>query len=104
MFVKLDKPEFIGKEAVLKQKTEGAPRKLIGLELLDRAIPRHGYEVLNDADEVVGYVTTGYRGISVDKSIAAALVLTPYAVKDTEPEDTHTPQDFPRARNCQEIL
>ncbi len=84
MFVKLDKPEFIGKEAVLKQKTEGAPRKLIGLELLDRAIPRHGYEVLNDADEVVGYVTTGYRGISVDKSIAAALVLTPYAVKDTE--------------------
>ena len=84
MFVKLDKPEFIGKEAVLKQKTEGAPRKLIGLELLDRAIPRHGYEVLNDADEVVGYVTPGYRGILIDKSIAAALVQTPYAVKDTE--------------------
>lgn len=84
MFVKLDKPEFIGREAVLKQKTEGAPRKLVGLELLDRAIPRHGYEVLNDADEVVGYVTTGYRGISVDKSIAVALVQTPYAVKDSE--------------------
>lgn len=84
MFVKLDKPEFIGKEAVLKQKTEGTSRKLVGLELADRAIPRHGYEVLNDADEVVGHVTTGYRGISVDKSIAVALVDTPYTAKDTE--------------------
>ena len=84
MFVKLDKPEFIGREVIARQKAEGAPRKLIGLELADRAIARHGYEVLNDADEVVGYVTTGYRGISVDKSIAAALVDTRYAVKDSE--------------------
>jgi aminomethyltransferase len=84
MFVKLDKPDFIGKDVIAKQKAEGAPRKLIGLEMEDRAIPRHGYEVLNDKDEVIGYVTTGYRGISIDKSIAAALVETPYAVKDTE--------------------
>lgn len=84
MFVKIDKPEFIGKDAVMKQKTEGTSRKLVGLELADRAIPRHGYEVLNDADEVVGYVTTGYRGISVDKSIAVALVNTPYTAKGTE--------------------
>ena len=82
MFVKLDKPEFIGKDMITKQKAEGAPRKLIGLEMADRAIPRHGYEVLNENDEVVGYVTTGYRGISIDKSIAAALVQTQYAVKD----------------------
>ncbi|MBQ4367531.1 MAG: glycine cleavage system aminomethyltransferase GcvT, partial [Muribaculaceae bacterium] len=39
----------------------------------DKAIPRHGYEVLQ-GDRVVGYVTTGYRGISVDKSLAMALV------------------------------
>lgn len=84
MFVKLDKPEFIGKEVIERQKAEGTARKLVGLELADRAIPRHGYEVLNDADEVVGYVTTGYRGISVDKSIAVALVATPYAGKDNE--------------------
>lgn len=84
MFVKLDKPEFIGKEVIERQKAEGAPRKLVGLELMDRAIPRHGYEVLNADDEVIGYVTTGYRGISVDKSIAAALIQTPYAVKDNE--------------------
>lgn len=84
MFAKLDKPEFIGREVIERQKAEGAPRKLVGLELLDRAIPRHGYEVLNDKDEVIGYVTTGYRGISVDKSIAAALIETAYAVKDSE--------------------
>lgn len=84
MFVKLDKPEFIGKDVVARQKAEGTLRKLVGLELADRAIPRHGYEVLNDADEVVGHVTTGYRGISVDKSIAVALIDTPYAAKDTE--------------------
>ncbi len=83
IFVNLDKPEFIGRDVLAVQKAEGAPRKLIGLELADRAIPRHGYEVLNDKEEVVGYVTTGYRGISVDKSIAAALVDTSYAAKGT---------------------
>lgn len=75
MFVKTDKPEpFIGKEAVAAQKEQGAPRKLVGLELDDRAVPRHGYEVLDADGNPAGYVTTGYRGISVDKSIAAALV------------------------------
>lgn len=83
IFVNLDKPEFIGRDVLAVQKAEGAPRKLIGLELADRAIPRHGYEVLNDQEEVVGYVTTGYHGISVDKSIAAALVDTSYAAKGT---------------------
>ncbi len=81
IFVKLDKPEFIGREALARQKEEGAPRKLVGLELDDRAIPRHGYEVVTDDGETVGYVTTGYRGISVDKSIAAALVDTAHAAK-----------------------
>ena len=45
MFCKLDKTEFIGKEALLKQKTEGTERRIIGIELEDRAIPRHGYPV-----------------------------------------------------------
>lgn len=73
MFVKLDKEEFIGKDACAQQKAEGSAKKLVGLELKDKAIPRHGYEVLQ-GDKVVGYVTTGYRGISVDKSLAMALV------------------------------
>ncbi len=84
MFCKLDKPEFIGKEAVAAMKAEGAPRKLVGLKLHDRAIARHGYEVLNDADEVIGSVTTGYQGISVDGSIAVALVDSSYAEQGKE--------------------
>lgn len=73
MFCKFDKPEFIGKEALLKQKTEGVARRLRGLMLDDRAVPRHGYKVLKDGVEV-GEVTTGYRLISVDQSCAVALV------------------------------
>ncbi len=84
MFVKFEKPEFIGRESLLKQKTEGPLRRIVGLELLDRAIPRHGYDVLTSEGEVIGSITTGYRGISVDKSIAMAMVDARYAAKDTE--------------------
>lgn len=83
IFVKLDKPEFIGKEAIAAQKAEGVKRKLVGLELADRAIPRHGYEVLNEEGETVGEVTTGYHAISVDKSIAMALVDARFAALGT---------------------
>lgn len=83
MFVKLDKPELIGREAIAAQKAEGPRRKIVGLELDDRAIPRHGYEVLNDADEVVGHVTTGYHSISTDKSVAMAMIDAPWNARDT---------------------
>jgi aminomethyltransferase len=73
IFVKFDKPEFIGKEALLKQKTEGVAKRLRGIELDAHAVPRHGYAVLKDGQQV-GEVTTGYRLISVDKSCAVALV------------------------------
>lgn len=85
IFVKTDKPEFIGKDAVVAQKTEGVSRKLVGLEIHDRAIARHGYEVLDaQTGEVIGTITTGYRGISVDKSIAMALIDSKYAAQGTE--------------------
>ena len=83
MFVKFEKPEFIGREALLKQKTEGVERKLVGIELNDKAIPRHGYTVLKDG-EPVGEVTTGYHTISTDKSVCMALVDTQYAKLGTE--------------------
>lgn len=82
-FVKLD-TSFIGRKALKEQKEAGLKRKLVGLELADRAIPRHGYEVLNAEGEVIGHVTTGYRGISVDKSVAMALIDARYAEKGTQ--------------------
>lgn len=84
MFVKLDKPEFIGREVCARQKAEGPRRRIVGLEVLDRAIPRHGYDVLNADGETVGFITTGYRGLSVDKSIAMAMVDAPYTATGTE--------------------
>ena len=82
MFVKLDKTEFIGKEALARQKAEGPAKKLIGIELQDKAIPRHGYVVLKDG-EPIGEVTTGYHAISVDKSVCMALIDTRYAAIGT---------------------
>ena len=84
MFVKSDKAEFIGKEALAKQKAEGPAKKLVGIELADKAIPRHGYPVLNMQAEQVGEVTTGYHCLSVDKSMCMALVDAPYSKLDTE--------------------
>ena len=75
MFCKLDKEGgFIGRDTCAQQKAEGSAKKLVGLELKDKAIPRHGYEVLDTDENVVGYITTGYRSISVGKSLAFALV------------------------------
>lgn len=74
MFAKLDKKGgFIGRDACAKQKAEGSPKKLVGLEIHGKAIPRHGYTVL-DGDTEVGYITTGYHSITLDKSLAFALV------------------------------
>lgn len=74
MFCKLDKAEFIGKEALVAQKAGGVARKLVGIELEDRAIPRAGYPVLDAAGKEIGVVTTGYHSISLDKSLCFALV------------------------------
>lgn len=82
MFVKLDKDDFIGKDALIKQKAEGLKRKIVGIELQDKAIPRHGYEVLN-GETVVGVVTTGYNSISTGKSVCMAMVNIDVAALDT---------------------
>lgn len=84
MFVKLDKEEFIGKEALARQKAEGTAKKLVGIELKDKAIARHGYPVLSPEGDTIGEVTTGYRCISVDKSACMALVDSSYAKVGTE--------------------
>ena len=84
IFVKLDKDEFIGKEALARQKADGPAKKIVGIELADKAIPRHGYPVLNMAGEPIGEVTTGYHTISTDKSVCMALVDVQYAKLDTD--------------------
>lgn len=77
IFCKLDKAEFIGKDAIVEQKTNGVSRKVVGIELAGHAVPRHGYAVLSGGVEV-GVVTTGYQSISTGKSVCMALVDVAY--------------------------
>lgn len=95
IFVKFDKDNFIGKEALLEQKEKGLERKLVGLELLERAIPRHGYEVLNENNEKIGEITTGYHSISTDKDIAMALIDIAYSKLGTNVKVRIRKKTFP---------
>ena len=84
MFCKLDKEEFIGKDALVAQKAEGVQRKLVGIELQDKAIPRATYPVETEDGTQIGVVTTGYHSISLDKSICFALVQAGYSALGTQ--------------------
>ncbi|MDE6393779.1 MAG: glycine cleavage system aminomethyltransferase GcvT, partial [Duncaniella sp.] len=77
MFVKPDKGDFIGRDVIVRQKAEGVTRKIVGIELASRAIPRHGYDVEVDG-KVIGTVTTGYSSISTGKSVCMAMVDAAY--------------------------
>lgn len=94
MFVKLDKEEFVGRDALAKQKAEGVAQKLVGIELQDKAIPRHGYTVMKDG-QPIGTVTTGYHTISTDKSVCMALIDSQYAPLGTELEVQIRKKVFP---------
>lgn len=85
LFVKLSKEgDFVGKEALKSQKELGLKRKLVGFEMLDRGIPRHGYEVYNqDNLEKIGFVTTGYMSPTLKKNIGLALIDSAYSNLDT---------------------
>lgn len=95
MFVKIrDKEEFIGRDALVLQKEAGLSRKSVGIELLDKAIPRAGYPV--EADGVqIGVVTTGYRSISTDRSVCVAMVDKSYAEVGTAVEIRIRKKVFP---------
>ncbi len=93
MFAKLDK-DFIGRDTLAAQKAEGLKRKIVGIELKDKAIPRHGYPVEVDG-KVIGEVTTGYNSISTGKSVCMAMVDIEYAKLDTEVEVRIRKKVFP---------
>lgn len=83
--VKLNKEDFIGKSALLKQKEEGLKRKIVGFEMIDRGIPRNGYHVYAEGKKI-GYVTSGGHSPTLKKSIGFALIDTSYSKLNTEIE------------------
>jgi aminomethyltransferase len=76
--VHLDKPDFIGREALLTQKEKGLPRTLVGLEMQGRHIARHDYEIQFDGQSI-GIVTSGTFGPTLEKAIALGYVPTQFA-------------------------
>lgn len=71
---KLNKPSFNGKEALQAIKDAGPDRKLIGFVATERGIPRHGYEILNEAGDVVGEVTSGTQSPVLNTGIGMGYV------------------------------
>jgi len=73
-FCKMEKPEFIGREALEKAKAAGLKRTLVGLEMVERGIARDGYKVLDDKGREIGYVTSGSYAPFLKKNIGLAYV------------------------------
>jgi aminomethyltransferase len=71
--VKLDKGEFVGRAALARVQQAGPRRKLVGLVMRDKAVPRHGYSVMVDG-EVAGVVTSGTASPTLGEMIAMAYV------------------------------
>jgi aminomethyltransferase len=78
--VKLDKGDFVGRAALVRQREAGLPRKLVGFTLTDPGIPRHGYPVLHDGKQV-GTVTSGTRSPTLEIPVGLAYVPTALAAE-----------------------
>jgi aminomethyltransferase len=68
--------DFTAKEILQKQKEEGIKRKLVGFEMIDRGIPRHGYEICDREGANIGIVTSGTQSPSFGKAIGIGYVQT----------------------------
>ena len=71
---KLAKPAFAGKEKVEELKAQGIQRKLVAIEMLEKGVPRHGYEITDKEGNHIGQVTSGTQSPSLQKPIALGYV------------------------------
>jgi aminomethyltransferase len=73
-YCKMEKGDFVGRAALEKARADGLKRVLVGLEAVDRGIPRDGYKVYDQAGLELGYVTSGSPAPFLKKNIALAYV------------------------------
>lgn len=76
--------EFTNSEALAAQKAAGVSRKLVGFEMVDKGIPRHGYAIVDADNNEIGVVTSGTQGPSVGKAIGMGYVSTNFATEGAE--------------------
>jgi aminomethyltransferase len=81
--VKLEKGEFAGREVLQREKSDGPARKLVGFEMVDRGIARHGYPV-TDGKEEIGVVTSGTHSPTLKKAIGLAYLPLDKAAQGSE--------------------
>ena len=79
-----DNKPFIGREVLEKEKSEGVSRKLCCFELIDKGIPRQGYEIVNSDDDIIGEVTSGTMSPILKKGIGMGYVKPEYAKPGSE--------------------
>ena len=82
-FCKMEKPEFLGREALEKARAGGTAKSLVGLEMTGRGIARDGYKVLDMESLEIGYVTSGSPAPFLKKNIALAYVPSGFAALGT---------------------
>ena len=75
--------DFTAKDLLEKQKQNGIERKLVGFEMKEKGIPRHGYEIKDFSGQIIGYVTSGTQSPSLNKAIAMGYVRVAFAHPDT---------------------
>lgn len=78
------KGNFIDKDVLVRQKAEGVTRKLVGFTMVDKGVPRHGYEVCDAQGNVMGCVTSGTMSPMMKIGIGMAYVATAYSKQDSE--------------------
>jgi len=80
----VDNKPFIDREKMEQLKAEGVKRKLVGFELLDKGIPRQGYEICDADGNVIGHVCSGTQAPSLNKAIGTGYVPPAFSKTDTE--------------------
>ncbi|NTU85607.1 MAG: glycine cleavage system aminomethyltransferase GcvT, partial [Chloroflexales bacterium] len=82
--VKLDKGDFVGREALARIKAEGPARRLTGFELLGRGVARGDYPVHSVEGQPIGFVTTGMPSPTLGRPLGIAYVPTPLSAEGSE--------------------
>ena len=80
----VDKGDFVGRAALLAAKEKGNARKCVGFEMVGRGIARHGYELLNEAGELVGVCTSGSPSPTTGKNIGIGYLPTELSAVGTK--------------------
>lgn len=76
--------DFVGKEKLIAQKSAGIQRRMSGFKMIDKGIPRKGYDILNTEGQIIGKVTSGTQSPMLDSGIGLGYIDVPYHKKGTE--------------------